>query len=128
MAKVLVVEDSYLIAVELAGSLRRAGHEVVGLAARAEDALALAARRRPEVAFVDLRLAGGSDGFEAARRLAAQHGCAIILATGLPAAAPERARIRDLPCAVLHKPFSGPDVLAALARCLAARPPGGKPA
>ena len=128
MVKVLIVEDSYMIAAEIEGILRRAGHGVVGLAAYVEDALALAARHRPDVAFVDLQLAGEIDGIEAAMRLVEQYGCAIIVATGSPAAVVESSRIHDLPCTVLHKPFSEQDVLAAMDGCLVDGQAGGKPA
>lgn len=118
MAKVLIVEDSYVVALELESVLLQAGHRVVGIAPLGELALTLAARHRPAVAFVDLQLAGAADGIGTALQLAEQHGCAIIIASGAPAAVVGSSRIHDLPCAMLHKPFSEREILAALGQCL----------
>ena len=125
MAKILIVENIDPVVAELKGVLLKAGHDVVGVAACAEDAFDLAARHRPDVAFVALQLTGDIDGIEAAMQLVERHGCGIIVATSYPAAVVDSSRIHDLPCAVLHKPFSEQDVLAALDRCPRTCRPGG---
>jgi DNA-binding NarL/FixJ family response regulator len=68
-ARVLVVEDDFLIAMQTEGALREAGFEVVGPATTAEEAVALAAEERPFLAVMDIRLAGKRDGIDAAREL-----------------------------------------------------------
>ena len=57
---ILIVEDEVLIGVALALVLRLADHEVHGPARSAERALELARRHRPELALVDVDLAGGA--------------------------------------------------------------------
>jgi DNA-binding NarL/FixJ family response regulator len=50
------------------------GMEVVGEADSGEEALAVAARVRPDVVLMDLQLGGGMDGVTATRRLTADEG------------------------------------------------------
>lgn len=114
MAKILIVEDDPIVAMDIRRALQKAGHDVVGTAESAELAFDLAERLRPDVAFVDLQLAGGTDGVEVAARLADSYGCGIIVATGSSAAVVENTRIHDLPSAVLQKPFSERQILAAM--------------
>jgi DNA-binding NarL/FixJ family response regulator len=63
---ILLVEDDFLVGMEMETGLEEAGYEVAGIAATAEDAVALAARRRPALVVMDIRLAGDRDGIDAA--------------------------------------------------------------
>ncbi|WP_306335526.1 response regulator transcription factor [Streptomyces sp. KL118A] len=57
--KVLVVDDQFLIRAGLVGLLRAApGIEVVGEAGDGDEAVALAARTRPDVVLMDIRMPG----------------------------------------------------------------------
>ncbi|MEX3105357.1 MULTISPECIES: response regulator transcription factor [unclassified Streptomyces] len=61
MTRVLVVDDQFLIRAGLVGLLRAApGIEVVGEAGDGEEAVALAARTRPDVILMDIRMPGMS--------------------------------------------------------------------
>jgi CheY-like chemotaxis protein len=68
-AKILVVEDEWLVAQGLKENLLDLGYDVVGLAASGEEALALAAARRPDLVLMDILLKGDMDGIEAAEHL-----------------------------------------------------------
>ena len=67
--KVLIVEDEPLIALSLRDVLTLAGFEVVGVAARVSVALTIAQNTPPDVAILDVRLAGERDGIEGAVQL-----------------------------------------------------------
>ena len=54
------------------------GHEVCATAATASDALARATALKPDVAIMDIRLAKGSSGVDAARELYERHGLRCI--------------------------------------------------
>jgi DNA-binding NarL/FixJ family response regulator len=54
--RVVLADDAVLLREGLARLLGEAGFEVVGLAADAEDLLALVERTRPDVAIVDIRM------------------------------------------------------------------------
>jgi len=72
MISVLVVDDQILIRAGLAALIRAApGLEVVGEAADGEEAIALAARLRPQVVLMDIRMPG-LDGVAATARILAE--------------------------------------------------------
>jgi two-component system, NarL family, nitrate/nitrite response regulator NarL len=79
--RVLIVDDSRLFLEAARALLERAGLSVVGVASTATAALTQAERLTPDVALVDITLAGES-GFELARRLVEHDhggGLAVIL-------------------------------------------------
>ncbi len=67
--RVLIVEDEWLIAMDLAETVRQAGHDVAGIAAEPDEALAAAQEHKPDLVLMDLRLSNGTSGADAARRL-----------------------------------------------------------
>lgn len=79
--KILIVEDDYLIAMEAERALLDAGFNVVGIAAAAEEALALARQHNPALAIMDIRLAGRRDGVDAAADLFRELGVHCVFAT-----------------------------------------------
>ncbi len=82
-ARVLVVDDNADAAQSIAMLLRMNGHEVE-VACDGEQALELAARQVPDVAFLDIGLPG-MDGYEVARRLQEMpglQGVRLIAVTG----------------------------------------------
>ncbi|WP_459751983.1 response regulator [Streptomyces sennicomposti] len=71
MIRVLVVDDQFLVRSGLVALLRAApGMEVVGEAADGAEAVALAAKTRPDVILMDIRMPGVT-GIEATRRILA---------------------------------------------------------
>jgi two-component system, response regulator PdtaR len=56
--RILVVEDEYLIAMELDGTLRAAGYRVIGPAPDVSEALELLKAERPDAAILDVNLSG----------------------------------------------------------------------
>jgi len=77
--KVLVVEDEGLIAHDIAGRLEALGHEVVGIAATAEEAIAQAAQA--EIILMDIRIDGARDGVDAALEIRKLYGLPVIFLT-----------------------------------------------
>src|SRR5688572_29302047 len=80
-ARILIVEDEYFVALDLEHRLLDAGFEVVGIAATAEDAFELAASRKPDLAIMDIRLAGLRDGVDAAVELRTRLGVPSVFGT-----------------------------------------------
>jgi CheY-like chemotaxis protein len=78
--RVLIVEDEILIALELESLLQDAGHEVLGIAACAGEAIAMGKDTGPDLAFVDIHLTDGPTGVEVARQLA-RHGVMVLFMT-----------------------------------------------
>ncbi|MER6982306.1 response regulator transcription factor [Streptomyces carpinensis] len=72
MIRVLVVDDQFLVRSGLVALLRAApGMEVVGEAADGAESVALAAKTRPDVILMDIRMPGMT-GIEATRRILAE--------------------------------------------------------
>ncbi len=104
--RILIVEDDLLIATEMEAGLSEAGFDVVGIAARAEEAIELAKAQSPALAIIDISLAGDRDGVDTALELFSSHGIRCIFAS---AHSDREARRRAEPAAPLgwlQKPYS----------------------
>jgi PAS domain S-box-containing protein len=114
LARILIVEDESIVAMDLAGQLRDLGHEVVGIADNAEDALRLAARCRPDLTLLDVRLKGPRDGVQVADALARQHDAAVLYLTSYSDAETVARAARTGPLGYLTKPFDAQQLHAAI--------------
>jgi response regulator NasT len=81
--RVLVVEDEGLVAAGLKGQLEDIGHQVMGLAKDAEEAVRLASKIQPDLIMMDIRIPG-TDGIETARDILAQEAVPIVFLTAYP--------------------------------------------
>jgi PAS domain S-box-containing protein len=79
--RVLIVEDERVVATHVERSLQDAGYVVTGIAASAAEARALAESVPPDVALVDIRLRGHSEGFEIAERLRVESDVPVVYMT-----------------------------------------------
>ena len=68
-ARILIVEDDRVVARDIAQQMSTAGHTVVGVTTRGEDALSIAADTAPDLVLMDVRLEGELDGIDTARLL-----------------------------------------------------------
>jgi DNA-binding NarL/FixJ family response regulator len=113
--RILVVEDDHLVAMDLEAALHEAGFAVVGTAATAEDAIALARAERPALAIMDIRLASARDGIDAALELFRGQGLRCIFATAHSDAATKQRAQPARPLGWLAKPYQ-PRVLVETVR------------
>jgi DNA-binding response OmpR family regulator len=112
MPKVLIAEDDFMIAEMLSEAIAEGGYEVCGIASNAAEVIALGEQHKPDFAVVDLQLAGGSDGIEAATELAKRVKTIILYATGNCHRVIEKPPPAGHAC--LNKPFTMADVVQAL--------------
>jgi DNA-binding response OmpR family regulator len=111
---ILVVEDSWQLAMAFKSLLQAWGAEVIGPVATCADAQRLASERAPDVALVDFSLRGGEQADRLIERLHEQ-GVPVIVTSGhaiLPVM-PRHA------AAILQKPISEAQLLASLRPVLA---------
>lgn len=66
-AAVMVVEDEAIVALDLRQTLEEMGYDVVGVASSADEALSIAEERLPDIALMDIRISGTTDGITAAK-------------------------------------------------------------
>lgn len=109
--RIIIVEDEALILMQLEMLFEDAGHEVVGTAVSKDEAVALVAETRPDMAFVDVRLKGGSSGIEAAEAMLEIDGLAVVFLTANARLLSEEFHGA---AAVIPKPFSEKIFRAAL--------------
>jgi len=113
---VLIVEDEYLIAIDLESTVKDMGLDVIGLATDKEQALRLAPMA--DIAFVDVNLADGATGPEIGRRLVEEFGVTVVFMTGNPEAVAGRVQGA---LGVVSKPTTPAIVQRSLRHALEAR-------
>lgn len=79
--RALIVEDEALIAEELRERLSRIGFTVIGAVDNADEGIAIAARERPDLVLMDIRLKGEKDGIRAAEEILEQVDASIVYLT-----------------------------------------------
>ncbi len=79
--RILVVEDEFFIALDVEEQAKSLGHTVVGIATTADEAIRMAGERRPDIALMDIRLSGATDGIAAALAIRSQYGIESIFVT-----------------------------------------------
>ena len=115
--RILVVEDEYMIAEELAEVISDAGAETLGPASNVAEALRLVAGgERIDCALLDVNV--GNEAIWPAVDALVARGVPIVLSTGYDASAIPRAYAHLPRC---EKPASGYDLTRALARAIETR-------
>jgi two-component system, response regulator PdtaR len=104
--RILVVEDDFLVAMQMESALVEAGFEVAGIAATSEDAIELAVSERPHLAVMDIRLAGDRDGIDTALQLFSEQGIRCIFATAHHDEQSRRRAAPAVPLGWLRKPYT----------------------
>ncbi|RKT21611.1 PAS domain S-box-containing protein [Paraburkholderia sp. RAU2J] len=104
-ARILVVEDDRVVARDIAQQMSRAGHTVVGMTARGEDALPLAADTAPDLVLMDVRLEGELDGIDTARLLRENLNLPVVFLTAYADEETVRRATVTEPFGYVLKPF-----------------------
>ena len=115
-ARVLIVEDEPIIAMDIETIVRDLGHEVTGVAVTRDEAVALALQDRPGLVLADIQLADDSSGIDAVKDILAKFEVPVIFITAFP----ERLLTgeRPEPTFLITKPFQRSTVKAAIAQAL----------
>ncbi|MDG4889217.1 response regulator [Mesorhizobium sp. WSM4887] len=115
--RILVVEDDFLISLEMESTLTAAGFEVV-VVGSGEEALDSAAADRPDLVVMDIRLSGAMDGIQTALELFRIYGLRSVFATA-HSDSDVRARAAPAePLGWLVKPYTPASLLSAIRSAL----------
>jgi two-component system, response regulator PdtaR len=114
-ARILVVEDQYLVAYDCECQLKMAGFDCIGLASTADEALDLAKRERPDLIVMDVRLANETDGVQAAIEIFERYGIRSIFTSGHADSTTHEHAQAAHPVCWLSKPYT-PEALVAAVR------------
>lgn len=79
--KIMVVEDEGIVAQNIARQLTDMGYDVVAIAYSGEEAVEKARAVLPDLVLMDIVLAGQMDGIEAAEKITAASGAAVVYLT-----------------------------------------------
>ena len=115
-ARILIIEDEPIIAMDIEMIVRDLGHEVVAVATTHAEAVAEAQEHRPGLVLADIQLADGSSGLDAVNDMIAAFPVPVIFITAYP----ERLLTgeRPEPAFLITKPFQADTVKAAISQAL----------
>lgn len=80
--RILIVEDEAISAMWLEMELQSRGYIILRTVPSGSEAIAVARDEHPDIALMDIRLAGPMDGIEAARAITELDHCEIIFMSG----------------------------------------------
>jgi chemotaxis response regulator CheB len=118
--RIMIVEDDAAQAIDLESQLRSLSYDVVACVSTGEEALR-AARDLPDLALVDIRLAGKLDGIETAEILTSRFKIPVIYTTSYDDDETIRRLKRTRPSGYLGKPIRSKDLHGAIEVTLSAR-------
>lgn len=124
-AKVLIIEDEPLIAMEIENLVTDIGHEVVGIARTRTEAVKMADQKRPGLVLADIQLADGSSGIDAVNDILRSLEVPVVFITAYP----ERLLTgeRAEPTFLVSKPFRQEMVKAVISQALFFEVNAGRP-
>ena len=117
-AKILVVEDERITALDIQETLTDLGYRVPAVAASGEEAVQKALETRPDLVLMDVMLKGDTDGIDAAGRIRARLNIPVVYLT---AYTDEHTLARARPSApfgYLVKPFNERELLTTIEMAL----------
>jgi two-component system, response regulator PdtaR len=115
---ILIVEDEALVASYIREVLEESGFTVAGIASSGPEAMSLATASPPDLALVDIKLAGPMDGIEVAALMRARFNTYSIFLSGVadPQTMERAQSVEHM--GFLEKPFRPSQVFNALQRAL----------
>jgi two-component system, response regulator PdtaR len=114
MAKILIVEDEQVTAMDISDILRNIGHEITDTISTGEKALESVRDNRPDIIIMDINLKGKMDGIEAAERIRSQDRVPVVFLTAYYDETTVGRAKKSEPCAYLSKPFGEIDLKIAI--------------
>ena len=111
-ARILIVEDESIVAMDLSELLHGLGYQVVGVAGSGIEAIDAAMTLKPELILMDIHLRGTMDGIEAARVIGERMSIPIVFLTAhgdsttvgrAMAASPHGYLVKPFDAEVLHR-------------------------
>ena len=112
------MEDEAIVARDIQQQLEDLGYECVGIAARGDDAVALAGELRPDLVLMDIYLLGDMDGVAAAQEIRRRFALPVVFLTAFAEEDTLGRAARTEPHGYIIKPFSAREMHAVLEMAL----------
>ena len=109
---ILIVEDDLLVASQMEAALTEAGFDIMAVVTTGEEAIEVADGQPPDIAIVDIRLAGDRDGVDTALEMFRLHGIRCIFASAHSDLEARRRAEPAAPLGWLQKPYSMASLVA----------------
>ena len=114
MAKILIMDDSMMMRAVLRNFLNKLGHTSVE-AKNGDEVIDLFQKEKPDVVFMDIVVPGGTDGWEATKRIKALDSSAkIVMVTSLKEKTDEDNAKNLGAVGYVRKPFSMEEIKTVL--------------
>lgn len=111
-AKILVVEDQNIVALNLRNRLKNMGYIVPTIAISGEEAIRKTELTTPDLVLMDIMLKGDMDGIEATRVIKSRFSVPVIYLTAcIDIGTLERAKLTE-PSGYISKPFKEEDLVS----------------
>lgn len=116
--RILIVEDSFIVAYHLQATLESEGYIVLGTQASGEGALQFMETQQPDLVLMDIMLSGDLDGIETARIIKQKYSLPVIYITALTDKKTiQRAKVTE-PYGYLTKPFEDREIFTVIEMAL----------
>jgi len=113
-ARILVVEDEAVVALDLERDLQEMGYAVCAVTASGEEAIASARRLQPDLVLMDIVIRGEVDGIDAARQIMRETDVPVVFLTAHGDAGTIVRAAQTAPYGYLTKPFNSESLRAAI--------------
>lgn len=117
-SNILIVEDEYIVSLDLKSTLEDLGHKVTATVARGEDVVAKAMEYPPDLVLMDIQLADTMRGTEAAEHLKKQMDVPVIFLTAFCDENVLEQAEKSFPHGYLIKPFDRRELEASIRMAL----------
>lgn len=114
LVQVLVVENEWVVAIDVRDCLEELGYSVVAIAASGAEAIVKAKELHPDVVLMDIRLEGEMDGIQAAQQIWNELQIPIIYTTGYSDKATIDRATETEPFGYIIKPIKESDLYIAI--------------
>jgi DNA-binding LytR/AlgR family response regulator len=109
-ANILVVEDEFIVSMDIQSSLKKLGYNVVGAAPSGERALEILEKESPDLVLMDIMLKGEMNGIQTAEIVKQQYAIPVIYLTAYADEATlSKAKVTE-PYGYILKPFKEIDL------------------
>ncbi len=115
-ARVLLIEDEPVIALDIARHVEELGHDVTRVAATKDEAILAAREDKPDLLLADIQLADGSSGIDAASEILSAIEAPVIFITAFPERLLTGKKVE--PTYLITKPFMPSAIKVAISQAL----------
>lgn len=117
-AKILIVEDEPIVALDIKSALIKLGFEVTGIATSYEEILISIKSNEPEIILMDINLGNGLDGIEIVQKIKKINDIPVIYLTAFSDEKTMQRAFHTDPIGYIIKPFKREELKSTILLCL----------